>query len=192
MERSPSGAAVHPAGMVSEVPVVRGGDIVVQRGRSVLIPFLVVGGLGLVLLVISLVIGDVLDHFELGDGLISGTALGVGLTVFGAAGALTVSAGLELGWAYVLAAVLAVAAYIASVLFVRSLARSSDGVPASAVGLSGVATATITASGGEVSLDGPGELERRLAYADSAIAEGSRVRVIEHSGSRVKVVAELA
>ena len=192
MGTAPSGAAGRRAGMVSEVPVARGGDIVVQRGRSVLIPFLVVGGLGLVLLVISLVIGDVLDHFEFGDGLVSGTSLGVGLTVFGAAGALTVGAGLDLVWAYVLAAVLAVAAYVASVAFVRSLARSSDGVPASALGLSGVATATITTSGGEVSLDGPGELERRLAYADSAIAEGSRVRVIEHSGSRVKVVAEPA
>ena len=97
-----------------------------QRGPFVLIPFLIVGGLGLVLLVISLVIGDVLDHFEIGDGLISGTALGIGLTVFGAAGALTVSAGLELVWAYVLAALLAVVAYVASVVFVRSLARSSD------------------------------------------------------------------
>ncbi|MBM7504689.1 NfeD family protein [Agromyces aurantiacus] len=157
-----------------------------------LLPFLVVGGLGLLLLVVSLVIGDVLDHFEMGDGLVSGTALGIGLTVFGAAGALTVGAGLDLVWAYVAAIVLAAAAYVASVLFVRSLARSSDGVPASAIGLTGVATASISSSGGEVSLDGPGELERRLAWADAPIAEGSRVRVIEHAGSRVKVVADHA
>ena len=157
-----------------------------------LLPFLIVGGLGLVLLVVSLVLGDVLDQLELGDGLISGTALGVGLTVFGAAGALTVSAGLDLVWAYVLAAVLAVAAYLASVVFVRSLARSSDGVPSSAVGLTGVATASITPSGGEVRLDGPGELERRLAWADVPIAEGSRVTVVEHAGSRVKVVSQHA
>lgn len=155
-----------------------------------LVPFLIVGGLGLALLVTSLVIGDVLDHLEIGDGMISGTALGVGLTVFGAAGALTVSAGLELVWAYVLAAVLALAAYVASVAFVRSLARSSDGVPASAVGLTGVATASITESGGEVSLDGPGELERRLAYADAPIPQGARVKVVEHAGGRVKVVAD--
>ena len=157
-----------------------------------LLPSLIVGGLGLVLLVVSLVLGDVLDQLELGDGLISGTALGVGLTVFGAAGALTVGAGLDLVWAYVLAAVLAVAAYLASVAFVRSLARSSDGVPSSALGLTGVATASITASGGEVRLDGPGELERRLAWADAPIAEGSRVTVVEHAGGRVKVVAQQA
>ncbi|WP_229275907.1 NfeD family protein [Agromyces kandeliae] len=156
----------------------------------VLLPFLIVGGLGLALLLISLVIGDVLDHFEIGDGAISGTALAIGMTVFGAAGALTASSGLELVWAYVIAGALAIVAYVIAVLTVRSLARSSDGVPASAVGLTGVATATISPAGGEVSLDGPGEVERRLAYADGSIDEGVRVRVIAHAGSRVKVVID--
>jgi membrane-bound ClpP family serine protease len=156
----------------------------------VLLPFLIVGGLGLTLLVVSLVIGDVLDHFEIGDGMLSGTALAVAFTVFGAAGAITVTSGLDVVWAYVLAGVLAVLAYVAAALAVRSLAKSSDGVPASAVGLSGVATAAIGESGGEVSLHGPGELERRLAFSDAPIAEGSRVRVVAHAGSRVKVVAD--
>lgn len=155
-----------------------------------LLPFLIVGGLGLALLLISLVIGDVLDHFEIGDGAISGTALAIGMTVFGAAGALTASSGLELVWAYVVAGALAVVAYVVAVVTVRSLARSSDGVPASAVGLTGVATASISPAGGEVSLDGPGEVERRLAYADAAIDEGARIRVVAHAGSRVKVVAD--
>ena len=43
---------------------------------------------------------------------------------------------------------------------------------------------------GEVSLDGPHEIERRLAYSDEPLAEGVRIRVVEHSGTRVKVVAE--
>ena len=155
-----------------------------------LLPFLVVGGVGLVLLLISLVLGDLLDHFEIGDGAISSTALAVGLVVFGAAGALTVSMGLDLVWAYVLAAVLAVVAYVLSVLTVRSLTRSSDGTPQSAVGLTGVAKSDVSPSGGEVSLDGPGEIERRLAYSDAPIAEGVRVRVVEHAGTRVKVTAD--
>ncbi|MGR0221749.1 NfeD family protein [Agromyces sp. ZXT2-6] len=155
-----------------------------------LLPFLIVGGLGLTLLVVSLVIGDVLDHFEIGDGMISGTALAVAFTVFGAAGAITASSGLDVVWAYVLGAILAALAYVAAALVVRSLAKSSDGVPASAVGLTGVATAAIGESGGEVSLDGPGELERRLAFADAPIPEGSRVRVVAHAGSRVKVIAD--
>jgi membrane protein implicated in regulation of membrane protease activity len=156
----------------------------------VLLPFLIVGGVGLVLLLISLVLGDIFDHFEIGDGAISGTALSVGMVVFGAAGALTVSAGLDLAWAYVLAVVVAVVAYVLSVLVVRNLTRSSDGVPQSAVGLTGVATSDLSPSGGEVSLDGPGEIERRLAYSDAPIAEGARIRVIEHEGTRVRVAAD--
>lgn len=154
-----------------------------------LLPFLIVGGVGLVLLVISLVLGDILDHLDVGDGAISGTALSVGLVVFGAAGALTAAAGLDLAWAYVLAIVLALVAYVLSVLAVRNLTRSSDGVPQSAVGLTGVATSDVSPAGGEVSLDGPGEIERRLAYSEAPIAEGARVRVVEHAGTRVKVAA---
>jgi membrane-bound ClpP family serine protease len=156
----------------------------------VLLPFLIVGGVGLVLLLISLVLGDIFDHFEIGDGAISGTALSVGLVVFGAAGALTASGGLDLVWAYVLAAVLAVVAYVLSVLVVRNLTRSSDGVPQSAVGLTGVTRSDISPAGGEVSLDGPGEVERRLAYSDAPISEGVRIRVIEHAGTRVKVAVD--
>ena len=155
-----------------------------------LLPFLIVGGLGLVFLVVSLVLGDVFDHLEIGDGAISGTALSVGLVVFGASGALAASLGWDLVWAYVLAIALATLAYLFSALAVRSLTRSSDGVPQSALGLTGLTKSAISVAGGEVSLDGPGELERRLAYSDAPIAEGVRVRVVEHLGTRVKVVAE--
>ncbi|MCH6231701.1 NfeD family protein [Microbacterium sp. CFH 31415] len=155
-----------------------------------LLPFLIVGGVGLVILLISLLLGDIFDHFEIGDGAISGTALGIAAVVFGAAGVLTSTAGLDLVWAYVLAIAFALVAYLLAVVFVRRLTKSSDGVPLSALGLTGVTRSTVSASGGEVSLDGPGEVERRLAYADETIAEGVRIRVVEHSGTRVKVIAD--
>ena len=155
-----------------------------------MLPFLIVGGIGLAVLLISLIVGDVFDHFEIGDGAISGTALGVAAVVFGASGVLTYTAGLDTVWAYVLAAVLALLAYLVAVFFVKRLTRSSDGVPLSALGLSGVSRSDISPAGGEVSLDGPQEVERRLAYADETIVEGVRIRVVEHSGTRVKVVAE--
>jgi membrane protein implicated in regulation of membrane protease activity len=155
-----------------------------------MLPFLIIGGVGLAVLLISLIVGDIFDHFEIGDGAISGTALGIAAVVFGASGALTYTSGLDTVWAYVLAAVLAAVAYLIAVLFVKRLTKTSDGVPASAVGLSGVTRSTVTPAGGEVSLDGPHEIERRLAYADETIAEGVRIRVVEHSGTRVKVVAE--
>ena len=155
-----------------------------------MLPFLIVGGVGLAVLLISLIVGDIFDHFEIGDGAISGTALGIAAVVFGASGALTYTSNLDPVWAYVLAAVLAILAYVVAVLFVKRLTKSSDGVPVSAVGLSGVTRSTVSPAGGEVSLDGPHEVERRLAYSDETIAEGVRIRVVEHSGTRVKVAAE--
>ncbi len=155
-----------------------------------MLPFLIVGGVGLAVLLLSLIVGDIFDHFEIGDGAVSGTALGIAAVVFGASGVLTYTSQLDTVWAYVLAAVLAILAYLVAVFFVRRLTKSSDGAPASALGLSGVTRSTVSPAGGEVSLDGPQEVERRLAYADETIAEGTRIRVIEHSGTRVKVVAE--
>lgn len=155
-----------------------------------MMPFLIVGGVGLAVLLISLLVGDIFDHFEIGEGAISGTALGIAAVVFGASGVLTSTSGLDQVWAYVLAAVLAIIAYVLALYFVNRLTKSSDGVPASAVGQTGVTRSPITVSDGEVSLDGPHEIERRLAFSDVPIAEGVRIRVIEHSGTRVKVVAE--
>ncbi|MBX3093531.1 MAG: hypothetical protein KF680_03165 [Cryobacterium sp.] len=155
-----------------------------------MLPFLIVGGIGVLLLLISLLLGDVFDSFDVGDGLFSATSLGVGAIVFGASGTLTLGAGLELVWAYVLAVVLALVAYVLTALLVRSLNRSSDGVPATAIGLSGVTRSDIGPAGGEVSLDGTHEVERRLAYSSEPISEGVRVRVVGQTGMRVKVEPE--
>lgn len=155
-----------------------------------MLPFLIVGGVGVLLLFISLVLGDFFDSLDVGDGLFSATSLGVGAIVFGASGTLTLGAGLELVWAYVLAVVLALVAYILTAVLVRSLNRSSDGVPASAIGLSGVTRSDIGPAGGEVSLDGTHEVERRLAYSAEPIPEGVRVRVVGQTGMRVKVEPE--
>ncbi|MCR2826127.1 NfeD family protein [Microbacterium sp. zg.Y909] len=155
-----------------------------------LTPFIIIGSIGLLVLVISLVVGDIFDHFEIGEGALSGTALGIAAVVFGASGVFTASSNLDDVWVYVIAAGLAIVTYVVAVLFIRKLAASSDGAPANAVGLTGVCRSPITPAGGEVSLDGPHEIERRLAYSDTPIPEGVRIRVVEHSGTRVKVVAE--
>lgn len=155
-----------------------------------MMPFLIVGGVGLAVLLLSLIVGDIFDHFEIGEGAISGTALGIAAVVFGASGVLTSTSGLDQVWAYVLAGVLAAASYVLALFFVKRLTKSSDGVPASAIGLTGVTRSPVSPSGGEVSLDGPHEIERRLAYSDDTLPEGVRIRVVEHTGTRVKVVAE--
>ena len=147
--------------------------------------FIIIGAVGLVLLLLSLVLGEV---FELADGDISGTSIGAGAVVFGACGAIVTVNRLPMVLAYVAAAVFALLAMVGFQKVVSRLRDTEDGQPRTVTGTSGVVTATIpTAGNGEVSLDDPRELERRLAWADAEIATGTRIVVLEQSGSRVKV-----
>ena len=149
-----------------------------------MVTFFVVGGVGLLLLLVSLVLDDLLD---LGDGPVSGTSLGAGLVAFGALGSIVKANGLATGWAYAAAAVFGVLVVLGVQEIVKRLKASEDGQPRVLVGVQGSVTATVGASGGEVSLDDPSALERRLAWADTPIEVGTRIVVLEQSGSRVKV-----
>ncbi len=150
-----------------------------------MLTFIVIGGVGLLMLLVSLVLDDLLD---VGDGLISGTSLGAGLVAFGALGSIVKANGLATGWAYAAAVVFGVLVLFGVQAVVTRLKESEDGGPVVLTGVQGVVTATVTATGaGEVSLDDPRELERRLAWADTTIDAGTRIVVLEQSGSRVKV-----
>ena len=149
-----------------------------------MVTFLIVGAVGLVMLLGSIVVDDL---FDFADGLLSATSLGAGCVAFGALGAIVTANGLPTGWAYVAAAVFGILTWLGVQAVVRRLKATEDGGPVVLVGAPGVVTATVTTSGGEVSLDDPRELERRLAWADVEIAVGTRVVVLEQSGSRVKV-----
>jgi membrane protein implicated in regulation of membrane protease activity len=148
------------------------------------ITFVVIGGIGLLVLLVSLVVDDLLD---LGDGAVSGTSLGSGAVAFGALGSIVTANGLPTVWAYVSAVVFGLATLLSVQVVVRRLKESEDGQPRVLMGVAGTVTSTVTPSGGEVSLDDPRELERRLAWADEEIPVGSRIVVLEQSGSRVKV-----
>lgn len=149
-----------------------------------MVTFFIVGGVGLLLLLVSLVLDDLLD---LGDGPVSGTSLGAGLVAFGALGSIVKVNGLATGWAYAAAAVFGLLVVLGVQAVVTRLRASEDGQPRVLVGVHGTVMSTIGAAGGEVSLDDPRELERRLAWADAPIEVGTRVVVLEQSGSRVKV-----
>lgn len=149
-----------------------------------MLPFLIVGGIGLLLVVFSLVFDEILDFL---DGALSGTAVGSAFVVFGASGAIAVGNGLPDWAAYLIAGVIGVVVFIGVQLLIRSLRRSEDGTPSSPVGLYGVSRSNITTTSGEVSLDGPHEIETRLAFADAPIPRDTRIRVIEVQGSRVRV-----
>lgn len=149
-----------------------------------MLPFLIVGGIGLLLILVSLVFDEILDFL---DGALSGTAVGSALVVFGASGAIAVANGLPEWSAYLISAVIGLLVLVGVQLLIRSLKRSEDGAPGSPVGLYGVSRSTITTTSGEVSLDGPHEIETRLAFADETIPRDTRIRVIELQGSRVRV-----
>lgn len=149
-----------------------------------MLPFLIVGGIGLVLVIFSLMFDEILDFL---DGALSGTAVGSALVVFGASGAIAVANGLPDWSAYLISALIALVVFAGVQLLIRSLRRSEDGTPSSPVGLYGVTRSNVTTTSGEVSLDGPHEVETRLAFADEAIPRDTRIRVIELQGSRVRV-----
>jgi membrane protein implicated in regulation of membrane protease activity len=149
-----------------------------------MLPFLIVGGIGLVLVIFSLMFDEILDFL---DGALSGTAVGSALVVFGASGAIAVANGLPDWSAYLISAVIAIVVFVGVQLLIRSLRRSEDGTPSSPVGLYGVTRSNVSTTSGEVSLDGPHEIETRLAFADEPIPRDTRIRVVELQGSRVRV-----
>ena len=150
-----------------------------------MVVFIVIGAVGLAVLLLSLVLGDLVD---LGDGDVSGTSLGAGAVTFGAIGTIVTVNGLPIVCAYVASALFAVLVMLGVQRLVRRLRETEDGVAYTLVGISGVVTWTVVPNGaGEVSLDDPRELERRLAWADTEIPTGARIVVVEQAGSRVKV-----
>jgi membrane-bound ClpP family serine protease len=149
-----------------------------------MIVFLVIGIAALALLLLSLLVGEIVD---LGDGTLSGTSLGVGGVVFGSVGVIVTANGLPTWVAYVGSLVVAVVVVLVVQRLVTHLRDSEDGTPVSLVGVQGTATTAIDPSRGEVSLDAAHELERRLAWSEEPIPEGARVVVLEQSGSKVRV-----
>ncbi len=149
--------------------------------------FLVIGGLGLVLLVLSLVVGELFEEISIGEGGLSGTAAGIGAVVFGASGVLADTGGLSTAWAYVIGVGFAVVATAAAQSVITRLTRSDDPPPPPLDGAFGVLTATTGPEGGEVRLEGVRDLESRLAWSEEVLPAGTRVVVVGVSGSRVHV-----
>ncbi len=133
-----------------------------------MIVFLVVGAVGLLLLLCSIVLGDLLDAIGGGDGLVSGVALGAALAIYGVGGVLADQAGIGSGGAIAIAVALALVALVVVQLTVRFVAKQESGGSYSPVGMVGVVTSPTSPAGGEVRLEHIRELERRLAMSDAA------------------------
>ncbi len=149
--------------------------------------FTIIGGIGLLLLVVSLVLGEVFGELSFGDVGLSGSAVGIGAVVFGASGVIAVANSLPTVWTYVFAVAFAVISAAVAQVLINRLADSEDAPPPPLEGAFGVLTATTGPDGGEVRLEGVRDLESRLAWADEVLDAGQRVVVVGVSGSRVRV-----
>lgn len=156
--------------------------------------FLVVAGVGAVLLVISMVLDGVADviglagGFEMADGLFSTTAIGAALTLLGATGYVTLASGGGVLLALGLGSVLGGAVMVLVSRLVKAMKARITPVPVLAAGARGKAVGAIRGVG-EVLVDG--ELNKRLARTTGpAIDDGARVLVVDREEPYLIVIAD--
>lgn len=153
--------------------------------RHPLIAFIVIGGCGLALLILSMALGEILDLF---DGILSSTAIGVGAVFFGASGYIVISSGGPLWLAYTTASALALFAVVLATLLTRWMKKVTTPEVVELIGMTGVATADVHTNG-KVQLSHPSEINQRMAFADQEIVEGSEISVVAVLGDKVKVTS---
>ncbi len=159
--------------------------------------FIIIAGVGLLLLVIS-ALGGFFEDIDAapeveggGHGFLSLRSIAVFLTVFGTVGAIAryydLPAMLSSLWG-ILAGVAMSGIYVLAMNLVRSQEASSLIESKDLVGLSGRVTVAIPQDGlGEVSCTVKSQRTRRLARAQRAIPEGALVRIVEIQGDVVIV-----
>ena len=150
-----------------------------------MIVFLVLGGVGLFVVLLSMLFGELLDLL---DGAISGASLGASLTIFGATGSIVTANGLPVWVAYTGSASIAVLGYLVILRLIARFRDSDDGEPEDPTGMLGSARTPITSRGGDVALDGPRELETRVAFSNVDIPTGARLQVVSVQGATVQVI----
>lgn len=164
--------------------------------------FFLIAVSGLMLLVASVVIGEIFDFlsFEFGDfdvggdagGPITTPAIGLGLTAFGATGMITQWAGwgvvLSVSTSFVSAIAFAALGAWLSIMFYRQTAGTDDAF-VSVVGKLGEVITSITTTPGEVQISSYGSTHTRLARSLSGerIPVGTIVRIVDVMGNTLVV-----
>ncbi|MDO5501816.1 MAG: hypothetical protein Q4G67_01460 [Actinomycetia bacterium] len=144
--------------------------------------FLVIGGIGILLLLITLVLGDVLDGIlDFGGDLISGPAVAAFLGAFGFGGALAVNAGLSTGAAVGIGVAVGVVIGAGAGFASAQLTKGGDESnvrTASLVGRPATVVTSIPEAGfGTVSIVASGHITSLNARAMQPIAAGTPVTI---------------
>ncbi len=147
------------------------------------VTMLVIGGVGILLLLVSLVLGDLVDGLleSVGPDAFSGLAVAGFLAAFGFVGALTLDAGAPSGVAILVGVVAGVAAGAAAGWASSQLMKGGDESTvrsAGLVGLSGTVVEPVPEDGyGMVSVVASGHITRLNARADGPLSSGTAVVV---------------
>lgn len=163
--------------------------------------FLIIGAVGVLLVVVSVFLGDVLDglfefeHFEVGDGVLSTPVIGAFLAAFGGGGALLIE-GLRLSLlgSVAGAAVAGVVLGGITLAVLRSLMHMpTDATPRTAdlVGAIGRVVTRVPDGGlGEIVVVSGGQRLKLSARADAPVANGASVIVVDVLSPTAVVVTE--
>ena len=151
--------------------------------------FVVAGALGLALIALGLTFGGLLDLFDVTGGLLSLAPIGAALAIFGAVGVIMLGSGAEAQPAYLVSGAAGVLSLGIGAVFTRYFQRISRGstVDYNLVGQTAIVTSDVDETGGEVHVEDSRESGRRLATSAALLTEGTRVRVIAHTGSSLRV-----
>ena len=163
-----------------------GWGLIHSTERDAMLAFAVIGGAGLLLLILSMTLGEIFDFFE---GIFSTTAVGAAATLFGAAGAVVLLNDGPLVLAYLAGSVLGAIAIVGVALLARKMASISDAQPHEVIGLLGVATTDINHTIGKVQLNHPDEINQRLAFSNSPIEQGTPIAVVAVVEGRLRVAS---
>lgn len=158
--------------------------------------FLIIGIIGAILLVLSVILDGIFDIFDFGDGPLSLTTIAAFTSIFGFAAFATVGAGASTSVAAMVGAVSGVAGGAAAWWLSRLIrsAESNTAVSSSElVGTEASVVLAIPAGGlGEVALIRHGERVSLSATAESAIRRGARVRIVQTLTATSVLVEEVA
>jgi membrane protein implicated in regulation of membrane protease activity len=149
------------------------------------IALLVIGGVGVLLLVVSLVAGELVDGLldGLGSDILSGLAIATFLGAFGFVGALTLDATDSTGWAVGAGLAAGVVVGVGTGSATRSLMKGGDEHTVRTgrlVGISGSVIDAIPEGGlGQITVTASGHITRLNARADEPIPSGTAVTVTE-------------
>lgn len=154
--------------------------------------FLTIAVAGAVLLMGSMLLGDIFDFFhsfDLFGGLLSTTAIGLSATLFGANGYFLMHNGASSSTALGFGALWVVIGITVAVALEKWIITKTAKVIHNIVGRHGTALTKIDSNLGKVQIDHYSEANSRFAFSDSDIPAGAEVVILEEVDGKVKVAA---